>query len=152
MPTMADKKGPVSMVTAMMKSTGPRLESDSKAFVAPSPDTYRILTSQVQKRSPFGPQQHRDYFPHFRPKYHLARQPPTKPGVPGPGTYDLAAKPQLRKQQSSSVFKSTSQRTELDQTIKRMERVQPLPAPNSYMVRPKPTRINYHYNADRRWV
>ena len=75
------------------------------------PGAYDPSVSLTTARSQYAPQVHRDTFPHYRPKFSLARPPPGKSTIPGPGTYRLpSAGRSERRSATGAAFRSQTKR------------------------------------------
>ena len=155
-PTFANsnfQRGPSSS-TAAIRATSKRF-MPKKTF-GPPPGAYDPSVSLTKGRSPYAPQMMRDTTPHYRQHYALQHAPPPKSIQPGPASYNLSAIQAPKFASSSSMFKSRSYRTGIEQDLARMTRIKANPGPGTYgqniAKKPLNGHVSHHHNPDGRWV
>eukprot|EP00729_Bicosta_minor_P004068 gene4068-14284_t len=146
-------RGP-STSTAAIRATSKRFKP--KRAYGPPPGAYDPSVSLTKGRSPYAPQNMRDTTPHYRQHYALQHAPPPKAKHPGPASYNLSAIQAPKFASSSSMFKSRSYRTGIEQELARMSRVKANPGPGTYgeniAKKPLSSHVSHHHNADGRWI
>jgi len=143
-----------SKSTAAIRATSKRFKP-KKAY-GPPPGAYDPSVSLTKGRSPYAPQMMRDTTPHYRQHYALQHAPPPKAKQPGPASYNLSAIQAPKFASSSSMFKSRSYRTGIEQDLARMTRIKANPGPGTYgqniAKKPLNGQVSHHHNPDGRWV